>query len=155
MNGASHLIGGVTAAVLLGVHRPSELAVVAVASLLPDIDRDNSLLGRFIPVLPSIIESIFGKRTITHSLLFCGILTVIIHLMVPLFLIPFLIGFLSHLILDLPTGKVALLWPLPMQFTLNPGIPPVFIETASIALWGAWLTLGGYHSFTTIFSGGF
>lgn len=81
MNGASHLVGGVTAAMVIGIHSPAQLAVVAVSSLLPDIDRQNSLLGRFIPVLPSVLEATFGKRTLTHSIIFglCVWLLLSIH----------------------------------------------------------------------------
>lgn len=155
MNGASHLVGGITSAVLLGYHRPSELVVVAVASLLPDIDRQNSLIGRFIPILPRVLESTVGKRTITHSMFTCGMVTLLMKLLLPHFTALFLIGFISHVLLDLPTGRVALLWPFPKTFGISFGIPPVFVETAAMAFWGVWMALGGYKQFVTIFQGGF
>jgi len=149
LNGASHLIGGLTAAVLAGIHRPAELAVVAVASLLPDVDRPNSLLGRFIPVLPALLERSPGKRTITHSLVL-GALTgwAIYAAAGPPYAVAFAIGFLSHIVLDLITGRVALLWPLPVRFGVPlGGIPPVFVEAGALAAWGAWLALGGWRVF--------
>ncbi|GIO38070.1 metal-dependent hydrolase [Paenibacillus barengoltzii] len=147
MNGASHLVGGVTAAMVLGIHSPAQLAVVAVSSLLPDIDRQNSLLGRCIPVLPSVLEATFGKRTLTHSIIFglCVWLLLSIH---SSWQWPFLIGYVSHLLLDVITGRVALLWPIPWKFGIPLfGIPPVFVETAAMAAWGAWMVLGGYSYF--------
>lgn len=151
MNGATHVVGGVTAAVVLGYTRPDELVVVAVASLLSDIDRQNSLLGRFIPILPNLIERVLGKRTLTHSFLFGGILAWLFWLQGLGLLMPFVIGFASHLMLDVITGKVALLWPLPLRFGIPLfGIPPVFVETAAVALWGGWMVMGGYHHFLTI-----
>lgn len=155
MNGASHIIGGVTTAVLLGYHRPSDLAVVAIASLLPDMDRHNSLIGRCIPILPRLLESTVGKRTITHSIFMCGIMTLLLKQLLPHLAALFLIGFLSHILLDLLTGRVALLWPLPKMFGISFGIPPVFVETTAIALWGVWMAFGGYKQFIAIYQGGF
>lgn len=148
MNGATHVVGGVTTAVLLGYTRPIELAVVVIASLLPDVDRQNSLLGRLIPVFPSLIERVLGKRTLTHSFLFGGILALLLWFQASSMLIPFCMGYGSHLLLDLFTGKVALIWPLPIRFGVPLfGIPPIFMETAAVALWGGWMVVGGYHYF--------
>lgn len=147
MNGASHLVGGVTAAVVLGIHSPAQLVVVAISSILPDIDRQKSLLGRFIPVLPSAIEKVLGKRTLTHSILFGFSLWLLLSIHSS-WQWPFLIGYVSHLLLDVITGRIALLWPIPLKFGIPLfGIPPVFIETAAMAAWGAWLVLGGYSYF--------
>lgn len=147
MNGASHLVGGVTAAMVLGIHSPAQLAVVAVSSLLADIDRQNSLLGRFIPVLPSMLEATLGKRTLTHSITF-GFSIWLLLSVHSSWQWPFLIGYISHLILDVITGRVALLWPLPWKFGIPLfGIPPVFVETTAMAAWGAWMVLGGYCYF--------
>ncbi|WP_051318264.1 metal-dependent hydrolase [Cohnella thermotolerans] len=151
MNGASHLIGGVTAGVLLGHHHPAELAIIAVASLLPDIDRPNSLLGRFIPVLPALLERSPGKRTLTHSLCLGGLLGWAVYASAgPPYAATFAVGFLSHIVLDLFTGRVALFWPLPARFGLSLGVPPVFIEAGALAAWGVWLALGGYRYFINL-----
>jgi inner membrane protein len=148
MNGASHLVGGVTAAMVLGIHSPAQLAVVAVSALLPDIDRPNSLLGRFIPILPSVLEKVPGKRTITHSLVFGAGIWFLINLVSPEMALAFLIGYASHLTLDIYTGRIAFLFPLPWKFGVPLfGIPPVFVETATMAAWGAWMVLGGYQYF--------
>lgn len=147
MNGASHLIGGMTAAALTGFHRPSELAVVAAASLLPDMDRHNSLLGRFIPFLPKLLETTVGKRTITHSAVFGSVIALLFWIWWPQFLLPFVIGFGSHILLDIPTGRVFFLWPFSVNVGISFGIPPVFIETAAMILWGVWMALGGYTTF--------
>lgn len=148
MNGASHLVGGVTAAMVLGIHSPAQLAIVAVSSLLSDIDRQNSLLGRFIPVLPSILERTLGKRTLTHSITFGFCLWWLLLSVHSSWQWPFLIGYASHLLLDVITGRITLLWPIPWKFGIPLfGIPPVFVETAAMAAWGAWMVLGGYNYF--------
>ncbi|MCP1133313.1 metal-dependent hydrolase [Paenibacillus polysaccharolyticus] len=152
MNGVSHLIGGLSAAVIFGVHSPSQLAMVAFSALLPDIDRPNSLLGRFVPVLPSILEKIPGKRTVTHSLIMGFGLWLLLEGTFPELAIAFLIGYVSHLILDLFTGYIAFLWPIPWKVGVPLfGIPPVFVETAAIALWGVWMVLDGYTYFLNLF----
>ena len=73
MTGATHLIVGLTTAGYLGFTEPKQLIVAGIASLLPDIDKQNSLLGRFIPILPTVIEKTFGHRTITHTVFFMGL----------------------------------------------------------------------------------
>ncbi|WDF52863.1 metal-dependent hydrolase [Paenibacillus sp. KACC 21273] len=151
MNGATHLIGSVTVAALLEIHSPVSLLIVAVASLLPDIDRTNSLMGRFVPILPTALEQSFGKRTITHSLIFgLGIWLLLgFHAS---WQWPFLVGYGSHLLLDLFTGRIALLWPIPFKFGVPLfGIPPVFVESLSLASWGAWMVLEGYQYFQILF----
>lgn len=151
MNGASHLVGGLTAGVLLGYTEPAELAAIAVAALLPDIDRKNSLMGRFIPVLPHVLEKVIGKRTVTHSLLFGAVIAGLLNMGLPSLILPFLIGFVSHLALDVFTGRIALLWPLPWKMGVPLfGIPPVFIETATAVIYGVWLVSGGYKYFQNL-----
>lgn len=148
MNGASHVIGGVTAAMLLGIHKPLPLAVVVISALLPDIDRSNSLLGRFIPVLPGMLEQTPGKRTLTHSLLFGLSLYLLLGILHPAWQWPFIVGYVSHLVLDVFVGRITLLWPLPFKIGVPLlGIPPIVVESASLAAWGAWIVLGGYHHF--------
>lgn len=150
MNGAVHLIGGVTAAVVLGTTSPLELTTVAVASLVPDIDRSNSLMGRFIPILPGMLERLLGKRTLTHSFLFASSLALLIHFINPSLIWAFNLGIMSHLLLDLLSGYVRLLWPLPKMFTLTFGVPPIWMETVFIVLWTVWLFSGGYQYFVSV-----
>lgn len=46
------------------------LAGVAFGSLIPDIDEENSSIGRRVPLIASFINDRFGHRKITHNLLF-------------------------------------------------------------------------------------
>lgn len=148
MNGASHVIGGLTAAAVIGIDSPVSLAVVIAASLLPDIDRPNSLIGRCIPVLPGVLEKVPGKRTMTHSILLGAGIWLFLQGILPSLSIAFAIGYASHILLDLFTGYVALLWPLPYRFGIPLfGIPPIAIEFAAIAGWGIWMATGGYKVF--------
>lgn len=141
MTGPTHLIVGLTVAVATGYTSPAQLAVTSVSSILPDIDRQNSLLGRFIPILPTLIEKTVGKRRLTHSMLFGFIVGVLIFLIHPDSLIPFIIGFGTHLLLDIPTGNLYLLYPLNINFGLYVGIPPVFWETGTLISLGVLYAL--------------
>jgi len=86
MNGQTHLSIGLTVAYLAGCNTPAQYALVAVGSLLPDIDNAGSisrplqnLLPRIIPRLGivqtvdqateltgKLIRKIFGHRGFTH-----------------------------------------------------------------------------------------
>lgn len=95
------------------------LSIILLAStfgaLLPDIDHKGSKIGRMFPFISYPLSQAFGHRTLTHSL----------TLFVPLFLIvtsvttiygyswigiAFLLGYFSHIVLDLFTPKGLLLF---------------------------------------------
>lgn len=93
---------------------PEAFLTCALGSVLPEVDKPDSLVGRAFP-LSSWIHERFGHRGLTHSLL--GLLSAM-GLFAPLALISFdlwlglLIGYLSHLFLDMATLEgVPLLWP--------------------------------------------
>ena len=67
-----------------------------IYSLLPDIDHPHSKLGKYIPILPRLIE----HRTYTHTVWFCLITSLpFVFISIPLF-ICCLAASLSHLVLD-------------------------------------------------------
>lgn len=101
---------------------PTATGIAVIASLIPDIDTPRSTFGRIFPFI-SYPLSLGGHRSITHSLAGTALLTVPVlvlqgYLNMNL-LIPFLIGYLSHLLLDLLTPQgCPILWPLPIHFKL-------------------------------------
>lgn len=104
MTGKTHFCCGMAAAMYLCTDM-NEAALLALGSLLPDIDNSRSMLGRFIP----FVQNIFGHRTLTHSLAFIAILY---------FINPFLaMGGMMHLVLDMMTmGGCPLLYPYGKRF---------------------------------------
>lgn len=122
MDGKTHLAAGVVtgAGVIylknkLGVDinaLDSSLFVAgcSLGSLLPDIDIDNSMLGRFIPGW-----LFWEHRTVTHSLFFIGVVGLIgLILKINLALnIGIIVGIATHLILDgtTPLGLPYLMYP--------------------------------------------
>ena len=94
MLGKTHVAVGVTAYVAVAGFNPAGMAVVAVASKLPDIDLA------------------FKHRGITHSFIALVVLGFITKAAYPNILTPVLIGYGSHLILDTLTPMgIPWLWP--------------------------------------------
>jgi len=80
--------------------------VIAVASVLPDVDTNASFIGRSLPFLSRRIERKFGHRTLTHSATFIAALAIVL---LPVYLASSdiyactLVGFASHPFLDTMT----------------------------------------------------
>ncbi|MCF6094319.1 metal-dependent hydrolase [Microaerobacter geothermalis] len=128
MTGPTHLVVAITVTVYAGQTSPSALIVAGISSLLPDIDVKSSLIGRTVPVLPRIIENTVGHRTLTHSIWMVLLLSIGIYWLYPFLFMPFIIGYVSHLVLDILTGGVFLFYPYRKRTVISLGIPPVFIE---------------------------
>lgn len=101
MKGTTHLATGLLLAAI--TQEDPSLATSAgfvLGSLVPDIDKSGSLLGKYIPVLPKFLK----HRTVTHTLWVPIILWALSPAMA--------IGCILHLILDAcnPEG-IPLIWP--------------------------------------------
>jgi inner membrane protein len=80
--------------------------VMAIASILPDVDTAASFIGRACPFLSKRIERRFGHRTLTHSAVFVGGLAILLfplYLFAPDIYVCLLIGYASHPFLDTMT----------------------------------------------------
>lgn len=130
MNGRTHLITGIVSGVIFASAAPvtplEQLLIIGVCgagSLFPDVDHPNSIIGRRVKPLSWIITKTAGHRGITHSIVFMLLISFVLSLMDPnsYVLGSFIIGYISHLILDgiTPHGIPAL-YPLPLQIKLNP-----------------------------------
>ncbi|MDQ0149608.1 metal-dependent hydrolase [Eubacterium multiforme] len=76
------------------------LAGVSLGAVLPDIDEDKSFIERRIPIIPTIINSIFGHRGITHSLLAVVCVFLIALITKKPFMFGLFIGYLLHIVED-------------------------------------------------------
>jgi inner membrane protein len=82
--------------------------VILAATLIPDIDAETSKLGRKIKP----ISQSFRHRGFFHSILFGVLMTGIFYYANSGLYLEFLIGYFSHLLLDLLNYKtVQLFWP--------------------------------------------
>lgn len=98
------------------------LLISSFSSLLPDIDEPQSRAGRKIPILSWLIKKFLGHRGATHSLFLMFIFTLVFFFILYYFGFPlfwgiyFLIGYLGHLLMDLPSARgIPLFWPFSKQ----------------------------------------
>ncbi|MGP4063044.1 metal-dependent hydrolase [Halobacillus sp. H74] len=130
MEGKTHIVGGLAAgvgySVLVGTGDTTPFLVgCMVGSLIPDIDHPQGKLGRVLPFLSKPISSIFGHRTVTHSLLFLVIVGVAFQFLnlSQALEIGIMIGLVSHIVLDSVTKDgVKLFYPFDFNFRIPPGI---------------------------------
>ena len=180
MTGRTHDLAALTALIIAFIYTP-EIPVISITSLVlivfanfigglfPDIDQqtsdfwDNFRFGPF--VAKFIVPILGGHRHISHSLfgtVFFGGLTYLflnfvqsiltIKIEIDLIWYGFMIGFISHLIMDMPTkAGIPLLWPLKIDF----GFPPFkFMRITSGKFVENWIVfpllilLTGYLLFT-------
>ncbi|KGA98808.1 membrane protein [Alkalihalobacillus alcalophilus ATCC 27647 = CGMCC 1.3604] len=119
MTGKTHLIGGLALSATVAQftsYDPLALMVSgAVGGLLPDICHSGSKIGRRFPLLSKTVNTLFGHRTFTHSLLFLCIVGFLMNKFVPVeaITIGLLSGMISHFVLDSFTRNgIKFLYPL-------------------------------------------
>ena len=132
MNGICHKIGGITASVITAYTivpeiTPTVLVTSVVAgtlgSLIPDIDEPNSTAGKKMKPISNGIKFLFGHRGILHTPFFLILVSVGLFfllkkcpdkylILASQFSIFFIVGYLSHLVLDAMTpAGIMLLYP--------------------------------------------
>jgi len=113
----SHLVVGQFAyfcAAALAAHKPhmAEAMVAAASALLPDLDKRDGMVGRWVPWLSGPIEYLVGHRTATHSLLANVAVALLAWPLPEGFWLAIVAGFASHPIADMMTpAGVGWLWP--------------------------------------------
>ena len=110
MDGQTHLVFGISTAAITAsffIGRP-EMSVTSAAiftgmaalgSLMPDIDSEESLIGRKLFTLSFFVNKLFGHRTYTHDIFLIGILA-FLFAGKNIFTLGFFFGYLGHLFLD-------------------------------------------------------
>lgn len=83
MLGRTHFAAGALAGSLvnmtIGIGNPiPAMTIGAIAGLIPDIDELGSIIGKRLPFLAVPMKLIFGHRTITHTLIFCVCISLLI-----------------------------------------------------------------------------
>ncbi len=102
----THFVGGICAAALTSTIMPVEsLAVVtavsAVSALVPDLDIEDSKLGRKAGLVSKGISRAFGHRGFFHTPILYIALYFLMSMALPTSIcLGFLIGTMSHLVLD-------------------------------------------------------
>lgn len=125
MLGRTHQIGGLTAGIAVGTYilhlplQPDTVSVIftllassVVGGLFPDIDHQNSKIGRSMRPVSRAVSKTLGHRGMTHTLLFNLMIPLVAilfaNVMIPpgwrtltdMAIIGFTAGYASHLLLD-------------------------------------------------------
>jgi len=111
-----------------GIELNYENAILStLGSLAPDIDNSKSWTGKLLQPISKPIESKFGHRTITHSLIAIAIVSIAsiiaqLHLNTANFKpIAFALGYISHILIDCTSIQgVKILYPLSMRNAVFP-----------------------------------
>jgi len=119
MVGKTHIVGGVAASLAFAQVGNLDPVIMmgagVVGALLPDICHGGSLIGRKMPLVSKIVNTLFGHRSFTHSILFLVIIAYLLNAFVPIeaVRVGFLVGMVSHFILDMATRNgIKLLFPI-------------------------------------------
>lgn len=119
MTGNTHIIGGLAASLAFAQVTDYEPILIVgagvVGALIPDICHGGSKIGRKFKILSKVINTLFGHRSFTHSLLFLVLIAILLTSFVDneSIVMGILVGIVSHLILDMATKNgIKLLYPL-------------------------------------------
>ena len=123
------------------------LGAAVLGALAPDIDHPQSTLGQLLKPLSLTISFFFGHRGITHSAL--AVIACIWvwqeYASMSRLMLPFLIGYLTHLAGDMLTpAGLPLLWPLKRRRTFSLPIMKTggFSEQLSVTVLAGWMIAG-------------
>ncbi|NGP45246.1 metal-dependent hydrolase [Bacillaceae bacterium SIJ1] len=146
MTGKTHLFGGIAAGVAViqvTDAAPGPVLILStLCALLPDICHRGSRIGRKLKIVSWLVSSLFGHRTVTHSLLFLGVGSWLLYLFAPdpAYAYGYAAGVSSHLLLDALTAKgIQLFWPIPWRIRF-----PLYTKTGGVVEWFVLMALIGY-----------
>ncbi|MGP4040103.1 metal-dependent hydrolase [Gracilibacillus sp. D59] len=118
MTGKTHIMGGIAATTALTTSTGYDPAwfifAGAIGGIIPDICHGGSKIGRKFPLLSKLINTLFGHRTFTHSLLFLLLIGFLLSMMTSnaSLIAGIIVGIISHLLLDAATKQgIKLLYP--------------------------------------------
>lgn len=96
------------------VNKFTFIAVVLVASLLPDIDTSSSAIGKYKILRP--LQFLVQHRGVFHSLTLCLAVSILLAFYLPTFALPFFLGYSTHLFADSFTYEgIKPFWPSGME----------------------------------------
>ncbi|MGV8149589.1 MAG: metal-dependent hydrolase [Alkaliphilus sp.] len=123
MRAKTHVVFAIFAVTGLGVHvgelsAIEQIVLASAGSILPDIDHANSYVTNRTGLLGKLISRCIKHRGLTHSLLFSFLLFSFFY-GTGSYVYPFMVGYLSHILLDMCTAKgVSLLYPWKKKFRI-------------------------------------
>lgn len=125
MTGKTHIIGGLAASLAYAQFSDGDPVLLVgagvIGAIIPDICHGGSKIGRALPLLSKVINTLFGHRSFTHSLLFLVIMGILLNSFVSNEAVQegIMVGMISHLVLDMATRNgIKLLFPLKTRVRL-------------------------------------
>jgi len=115
----THLLAGLFSALLFLNYSNNKLVFIAVTvffSIFADIDSSNSKVGKY--WLSKVLTAFSSHRGSFHSLFFILVFYLVFRRFIPVMALPFLIGYLTHLVLDVITVRGLRLF-YPFKFKLR------------------------------------
>jgi inner membrane protein len=171
MSGTNHIAGGLLFtgifASFWNINIFSDaglLGLTVLGSVLPDIDHTKSPIGKLFWPLSRYLDTRYGHRTITHSLLFLVFISLFSYAIQRLFCPSYPIGLIfffsafSHLVLDMVTiSGVPLFYPFVKNPCVIPGNPNFRLQSGSFRTEAIALLIFGSLLFTCsdLFAHGF
>lgn len=159
MTGKTHITGGIAASLAFAQITNYDPVILlctgTIGALLPDICHGGSKMGRTFPALSKIVNTLFGHRTFTHSLLFLVLIGVLLDALSANEAVTagILVGMASHYILDMATKNgIKLLFPLRITVRF-----PVTATTGGMSEYAVFAVLSvlavyyGYGAFAVYF----
>jgi len=114
----THLLAGLFSALLFLNYSENKLIFIIVTmffSIFADIDSYNSKIGKY--WFSRVLTAFSSHRGIFHSLFFVFSFYLLFRIYLPIIALPFLIGYLTHLVLDTVTVRgLRLFYPLKIRF---------------------------------------
>lgn len=112
MEWSTHALSGMIAGYTVTGGDWRGAVVGGIAGVLPDLDEPKSKFGKLFFFIAIPLNSIFGHRTFTHSLLFTSLAGIFIYPFTELWVaLSVSAGILAHIAGDMLTGKVKLFYP--------------------------------------------
>lgn len=112
MEWSTHMLSGVVAGYYITGGDYRGAIVGGIAGVIPDLDEPKSRFGKVFFPISYPLNALVGHRTLTHSLLFLGIVSIIASLtMDQWFVLSIASGLIAHILGDMLTGKVKLFYP--------------------------------------------
>jgi inner membrane protein len=140
MMATTHIASGIAlTSLFLGTANPLALLLAAIATQLPDLDTSKSTVGRLLFPISRFIEQRLPHRTITHSFLATGIITLVTYPIAlftePLYWQALVLGYFFGWFSDVFTKSgVAAFYPNSARLVI-PGNPRLRLSTGSNAEW--------------------
>lgn len=158
MTGNTHIVGGIAASLAFAQVSHYDPVILlgagVVGALIPDICHGGSTIGRKLPIVSKVINTIFGHRSFTHSLLFLFLIGVLLITFMKNESVTagILVGMVSHYILDMATKNgIKLLFPLKVTIrfplTTRTGGSVEYVVFAALSLLSVYFGFGAFGDY--------